>query len=70
MHSYFFNISDGMFDMCNHILEGQSLINQMLIGKLKVETFLYLINTLGAEMFWVGDFWLETRVIIKSSTHP
>ena len=24
----------------------------------------------GAEMFGVGDFWLETRVITKISTHP
>ena len=28
------------------------------------------ISTLGAEMFGVGDFWLETRLIIKISTHP
>jgi hypothetical protein len=27
-------------------------------------------HTPGAEMFGVGDFWLETRVIIKISTHP
>ena len=26
--------------------------------------------TLGAEMFGLSDFWLETRVIIKISTHP
>ena len=26
-------------------------------------------NTLGAEMFGGRDFWLETRVIIKISTH-
>ena len=24
----------------------------------------------GAEMFGLGDFWLETRVIIKMLTHP
>ena len=24
----------------------------------------------GQEMFGVGDFWLETRVIIKILTHP
>ena len=27
------------------------------------------IGTLPAEMFWGSDFWLETRVIIKISTH-
>ena len=26
--------------------------------------------TLGAEMFGVGDFWLEIRVIIKILSHP
>ena len=26
--------------------------------------------TLAAEMFGVGDFWLETRVIIKILSHP
>ena len=25
---------------------------------------------LGAEMFGMGDFWLEIRVIIKISSHP
>ena len=30
----------------------------------------WFIYTLGAEMFGVGDFCLETRVIIKISTHP
>ena len=24
----------------------------------------------GTEMFYPGSFWLETRVIIKISTHP
>ena len=27
-------------------------------------------NTLPADMFGVREFWLETRVIIKISTHP
>ena len=31
---------------------------------------LKLLCTLAAEMFGVGDFWLETRIIIKISTHP
>jgi hypothetical protein len=25
---------------------------------------------MGAEMFGVGDFWLEIKVIIKSLSHP
>ena len=29
-----------------------------------------VIVTLGVEMFGLNDFWLETRVIIKISTHP
>ena len=29
-----------------------------------------LTYTLGTEMFGVGDFWLETRVIIKISKIP
>ena len=27
-------------------------------------------HTLGTEMFYPGGFWLETRLIIKSLTHP
>ena len=26
-------------------------------------------TTLGIQIFGVGDFWLETRIIIKISTH-
>ena len=33
-------------------------------------TNILIIYTLWAEMFEVGDFWLETRVIIKILTHP
>ena len=29
-----------------------------------------LLDTMGAEIFGVGDFGPETRVIIKTSTHP
>ena len=29
-----------------------------------------MIHTLGAEMFGMGDFWLETRIIIKILSHP
>ena len=29
-----------------------------------------LANTLAAEMFGVGDFWLKIRVIIKVLSHP
>ena len=28
------------------------------------------VNYTGADMFGLGDFLLETRVIIKISTHP
>ena len=30
--------------------------------------YYFYAHTLGPEMFGVGDFWLETRVIIKIST--
>ena len=30
----------------------------------------YFQVTLGAKMFGLSDFWLETRVIIKILTHP
>ena len=30
------------------------------------EYFKLLHGTLGAKMFRVGDFWLETRVIVKT----
>ena len=30
----------------------------------------WALGTLPAEMFGGSDFWLETRVIIKMSTHP
>ena len=29
-----------------------------------------VVNYTGADMFGLGDFYLETRVIIKISTHP
>ena len=43
MHTYFFNISDGMFDMCNHVLVILRKIpdKSNTDWKIKVETFLY-----------------------------
>ena len=33
-------------------------------------SILNVASTLGTEMSGVDDFWLETRVIIRISTHP
>ena len=30
----------------------------------------YIGYTLGEKMFGVGDFWLETTIIIKIESHP
>ena len=34
------------------------------------EVLLFLCTYAGGRNFGVGDFWLETRVIIKISSHP
>ena len=39
-------------------------------GVLKFQDFNLECNTLRSKLFGVGDFWLETRVIIKIESHP
>ena len=50
--------------------EGVSLLLKNTIKFRKISQALHITcNTLAAEMFLGSDFWLETRVIIKISTH-
>jgi hypothetical protein len=44
---------------------GNQSYGYMLAGQLA-----HTYTALGAKMFGLSDFWLETRVIIKISTHP
>ena len=56
---------------CNNIVLHLSYCLNSLNKLMEVaETFSSIFLTLGAEMFGMGDFWLEIRVIIKISSHP
>ena len=50
-------------------LSGDHYITFDQNSTIKKESLNSLTSTLGAEMFGVGDFWLETRVILKISSH-
>ena len=44
--------------------------NVSVSGRVLQLAFTMSVLFLCTEMFGVADFWLETRVIIKISTHP